>query len=150
MTDVANAPAFRWVDVGHVDEVNRRRKFTVDIGGPAVRAQGARGVDNHGSNEPGIYVPHLLGVGVIHPEDGAVVARRRTRAFGDRPDIGVSPSRRDRVVELVPLVREVRVRCALRVLVIENAMRVQARGEWDVVAVDDADGITHLGPHQRA
>ncbi len=106
--------------------------------------------DDQRADEAARDVADLVVVRVIHPERGAAFVRGRTGALGDFPRVGVRAAGRHRVVGLVGALGAVVVVGAFRILVVEDAVRVDRRRELRVVAEDDLDRVADLGADQRS
>src|SRR5947209_3536292 len=109
--------------------------------------------DLYGTHQPGVDVGDLVGVRVIHPHHRAAVHRVRAGPIGHLPGVDVLLVRGHRVTGLVRRGSAVVVWGSLvlllveedAVLLVEDAVRMDAGRERAVVPEGDLDRVADLG-----
>src|SRR5580693_9181031 len=89
-------------------------------------------------------------MGVIEPDYGTRIVPSRSSSLGNFPGVQVGLAGRDGIVLFVGSGSAVVVRCSLRVLSVEDAMRMHAVWACSVILEKNADRIANFGSQDRA
>ena len=127
-----------------VEHLEQREELAVDPLRRTVRLGLAFPGDDDQADHPGVLARRPVDMGVVLPDDRTRIPGAGTRPFRHLPKVGeFAAPRRDHVVVLVGAKGPVRVRRPLRVLLVENPVRMDRGPKPRVVAKVDHDRVAH-------